>query len=276
MSSLKKFYRKMLPDMALFFAMCTATNILSKKTVRSTLGSEVRRIFTGSRELPHEKVPAIEDLADTIKRTTNEKSILPKLIGIDGPPGSGKSSLGRALAERYSLQWQTLYWKEISGRYPFNQGKIYENMRLVRTQDVEQFDIVIYIDCPIEEAKSRVITRNRTATLADVVDFARLKKIGDAAFEMLEGDEIHIAQSPIRMKLKPQNGYKDMANLTGRLRQKGIDATGYSKEELLFIYCYGKPRKGVSPYVKLGAYNKEIFSGIYQGLVVALVKRYLS
>ena len=275
MSALKTFYRKILPDMAIFFVMCTATNILRKQTVRSTAGSEIRKIFTGSREPPYEKVSAVECFADTIKRTVDEKGILPKLIGIDGPPGSGKSSLGRALAERFKLEWKTLYWKEIRGPYPFNEGEIYENMRLIRTQDVEHFDIVIYIDCTIEEAKRRVITRNRTATLADVVDFARLKKIGDAAFEMLDGDEINIAQSPIKMKLRPQKGYRDIENLKNRLRQEGFDVTGFSKEELLFIYCYGKPQSGVAPYVKFGAYNKEIFSGTYQALVIALVKRFL-
>ena len=276
MGGLKKFYKKVLPDMAVFFVMCTATNILGKQTVRATAGSEIRRIFTGTREPPHIKVAAVENVADTIVRIVHEEGIAPKIIGVDGPPGSGKSSLGRALAQRFKLEWQTLFWKELSKAYPFNDSKIYENMRLLRTQDVEHFDIVIYIDCPVEEARSRVITRNRTATLADVVDFSRLKKIGDAAFEMLNGDEIKIAQSHIRMKLRPQNGYRDVENLKGRLQQKGIDTAGYSKEELLFIYCYEKPRKGVSPYVKLGAYNKEIFSGAYQSLAVALVKRYLS
>ena len=102
MSALKKFYKKVLPDMALFFAMCTATNILSRKTVRSTLGSEVRKIFTGSRELPYERVPAVEHFADTIKKITNEKSILPKLIGIDGPPGSGSRRCLRSLTAKDS------------------------------------------------------------------------------------------------------------------------------------------------------------------------------
>lgn len=103
-----------------------------------------------------------------------------------------------------------------------------------------------------------------------------LKKIGDAAFEMLGGEEIEIEGSFIRMKQRPQEGYGDIERLKARLQEKGLDMKGFSKEELLFIYCYGKPEKGISPYIKFGAYNIEILSGIYNALVTALAKRYLT
>ena len=72
---------------------------------------------------------------------------------------------------------------------------------------MEHFDIIIYIDCTPDEAKDRVILRDRNGALADVMDFSRLKKIGDTAFEMLGGEEIRIVGSPIRVKPRPPEGY---------------------------------------------------------------------
>ena len=121
-----------------------------------------------------------------------------------------------------------------------------------------------------------MITRDRNAALADVVHFNRLKEIGDTAFEMLGGEEIRIAGSPIRVKLKPPEGYRDIETVKTRLQQRGVDVEGYSKEELLLIYCSGKPEGGLMPYVKLGAYNTEILSGVYEAMVKSLAKRFLT
>ena len=108
------------------------------------------------------------------------------------------------------------------------------------------------------------------------MDFTLLKKIGDTAFEMLDGEEINIEESPIRMKTRPARGYRDLEKLKNRVREKGFAVEGFSKEELLFICCYGRPQGGISPYVKIGAYNSEIFSGISSALTLALVKRYFT
>jgi len=276
MGAVKTFYDKILPDMALNFVILTAKNLLERQTVRSAVRGEVRKVLTGNREKPYEMVPTVEYCADRIMEALNDKSISPGSICIDGLPGSGKSTLGRALAERCNFKWRTLRWQELSGAYPFKQGRIYENIRLIRTQDMEDFDIVIYIDCPMEQAKDRVITRDRNGALADVVDFSRLKKIGDTAFEMLGGEEIKIGGSPIRIKQRPLEGYRDIERLKTRLREKRFDVEGFSKEELLFIYCYGRPQGGLPTYVKLGAYSNEILSGLYNALVRSLAKRFLT
>jgi hypothetical protein len=61
-----------------------------------------------------------------------------------------------------------------------------------------------------------------------------------------------------------------------RLWDRQIDTEGFSKEELLFIYCDGKPKSGILPYIKLGAYNRELFSGLYDALAMSLGKRLLT
>jgi hypothetical protein len=60
------------------------------------------------------------------------------------------------------------------------------------------------------------------------------------------------------------------------LQSKGLDVKGFSKEELLFTYCYGKPKSGIVPYIKFGAYNSEILSGAFAALRVATAKKLLS
>lgn len=278
MGAAKKFYKKILPDLALNFLLVTITNLVQKLTVLSAIRGQVRKILTGNREkLPYAVVPTAEHHADMVMETLNGNGTFPKSICIDGLPGSGKSTLGRALAERCNLRWRTLRWKELKEAYPFKEGRIYENIRLIRTQNVECFDVVIYIDCPDEVAKNRIISRDRNGTLADVVDFSRLKKIGDTAFAMLGGEEITIGVNPlIRIKRRPHEGYRDLERLKICAQERGFNGDGFTKEELLFIYCYGKPQCGLSPYLNLGVYNSEILSGLYDALVRSLGKRFLT
>lgn len=277
MGSLKTFHTKVLPEMVLVFLVHTLRNLLSRHNVRSALRAKARKIVTGSPEKPYRQVPEVEDWADAIMEIflQNPKNY-PNNICIDGLPGSGKSTLGRALSERCALPWQTIFWRQIKGPYPFRSGRIYENIRLIRTQDMDHFDWVIYVDCPIERAKVRVIRRDRDAALVDVVDFALLKQIGDAAFSMLDGEEIRIPGSSVRMKQRPSPGYRDLDELKMRLWSMNVNTERFNKEELLFMYCYGKPKSGIRPYLKLGAYNREIFSGLYDALTTALGKRLLT
>lgn len=262
--------------MALYFFMHTAKNLLERDTVKSAVRGQVRKLLTGSSEKPYQPIPEVERHADRIVNILHRKGVYPDTVCIDGPPGSGKSSLGRVLAEILGLKWRTIYWQELKGAFPFKAGRIYENIRLIRTQDMEHFDVVLYLDCAVNEAKSRVISRDRNAALADVVDFPRLKTVGDAAFEMLAGEAIRIERSPIMMKIRPAEGYGDLETLKSRLEEKGVDVAGRSKEELLFIHCFGQPEEGLMPYIRLGAYNTEIFSGIYEAMAKSLVRRFIT
>ena len=134
--------------------------------------------------------------------------------------------------------------------------------------------MVIYLDCAIDDAKNRVIARDRSGALADVVDFKTFKTVGDAAFEMLSGDEARVEESAARVKIRPPGGYGDLETLKTRLKEKGVAVTGYSKEELLFLYCFGKPDSGLMPYAKLWAYNPEILSGAYGALAKSVTRKF--
>jgi len=276
MGDIKKFARKTLPEMAAAFATDTAKSLLAKDTVRSAIRGRVRKLLTGSAEKPYQDVAEVERYTEQLVDLFSAEGISPKIIGIDGPPGSGKSTLGRSLAKRTGLKWRCLHSQEMGKPLTFTSGQIYENIRLFRTQDIESFDAIIYIDCHIANAQSRVITRDRNGALADYIDFEKIKKIGDAAFEMADGEEIRIPMSPIRIKLRPETGYKDTDNLRMKLRSGGTEVEAFSKEELLFIYCYGEPKCGILPYVRLGAYNNEILSGAYSALRVAMTRTLLS
>lgn len=276
MGSLKKIYKEVLPEMGFTLVFKTVSSLLARPSILSTLRAQVRWAFTGSREKPYREIPRVEYYSEKIMELLDSKGVAPRSICIDGLPGSGKSSLGRSLAKRTGLEWQTLYWKELREPYPFEKGKIYENIRLIRTQHIEHFDMIIYIDCPIASATCRVMERDRDGILVDAIDFPKLKSIGDTAFDMAAGEDIRIEQSPIRIKLRPKEGYRDVEKLKNKLKAEGISVAGLSKEELLFLYCYGKPQEGILPYVKLGAYNKDILSGLSAALNRGLAARRFS
>lgn len=265
MSSSKKFARIALVQ----FGAATARRLLSRATVRSTLRGQARKLLTGSREKPYQLVPLVERAAECIVELLDGRIPNPPCIGIDGIAGSGKSTLGRSLARKLGLEWRTLFGREMDQSVKLEKGTIYENIRLFRTQDIDHFDAIIYIDIPVEMAKQRVMDRDRNGALADLLDFEKLKRIGDAAFEAAGGQELRIPDSPARMKIRPAGGFGLGRHLATRLREQGLEPAELCTEELLFLHCYGQAHKGIRPYIKFGAYKRDILVGLLTGLLVA-------
>jgi len=73
------------------------------------------------------------------------------------------------------------------------------------------------------------------------------------------------------VKIRPEAGFGDDKSIRDKAEKRGIKTDSLSKEELLFAAVYGRPRKGLKAYVKLGAYNKEILEGLSAGVLRLLM-----
>ncbi|NQT01324.1 MAG: AAA family ATPase, partial [Planctomycetes bacterium] len=216
----------------------------------------------------HEIIDEVNKNADEIIALLNSKGVHIKRLAVDGVPGSGKSTLARALAVKLNFELQTLDYIDLNKPQDFNKEQtIYEHHRLLRTQDVENFDAIIYIDEPVELSKQKCLNRKRGGINIDVFDYEKLKKIGSEAFNIAAGRVYSISNSYIKLKIKPKAGFRAYKNISAKVNKKGFKTEGLSKEELLFVSVYGRSRKGLTAYVKVGAYNKEILEGLSAGVL---------
>ncbi len=252
------------------FGSETASRILARPTVQSTIRGQLRRLFTGSAERPWQEIPEVERTAQRIADSLQGRISRPACIGIDGVAGSGKSSLGCSLSGKLGMQCRTLYARDVQARLCLEKGVIYENQRLFRTQDIDCFDAIIYLDTPLEIARQRILERDRAGTVVDFFDLDKLKRLGDIVFEATDGETIEIPDSQAKMKLRPADGFRNRENLRERLEQAGLRAGDLCKEQMLFLLCEGKVRKGFQPYVKLGAYRSDFAAGIAAGILAAM------
>ena len=246
----------------------TAVDALAAKPgIQASLDSMKMRFTTGKRE-KHEIIDEVNKNADEIITLLNSKGVRIKRLAVDGVPGSGKSTLARALAKKLDFELQTLDYIDLNKPQDFSQEQtIYEHHRLLRTQDVENFDAIIYIDEPVELSKQKCLNRKRGGINIDVFDYDKLKKIGAEAFDIAAGRIYKISNSYIKLKIKPKAGFRAYKNIRIKANKKDFKTEGLSKEELLFISVYGRSRKGLMAYVKVGAYNKEIFEGLSAGML---------
>ena len=200
----------------------------------------------------------VEKQAERVAQLLRERGVIPNRFGIDGLPGSGKSTLARLLAERLGMEWKSLDYKNLGLPGILGQGRtIYEHHRLLRTQDVDAFDAIVYIDEPFERSRAKVLRRGRGLILAAVLDYDKLKKVGKLAFDVCEGEPVRIPKSDLVLKIKPPKGFRAVENITSRLGSApsqskgdaGFDTSGMSKEEMLFVLAHGKRQEGLTAYL---------------------------
>ena len=259
-----------LSEAVLTAAAETGRAMLDRPSVRATLEAFVMKLLGGAGE-PSSPVGEVRERAGRIAAILEERRVLPIRLAVDGLPGSGKSTLARALAEKLGMTWEPLDHENLFLPRSFEaERRVYEHHRLFRTQDVDAFEAIIYVDESVDVARARVLQRAtveaREAIITDVLDFDKLKRIGRLAFDVCEGDPVPVPGSPLRLKVRPPGGFRAMENIARRLRGLGHDAEGLGKEESLFLLLGGKPQSGLMAYFLPGAFRDELLQGLLAGM----------
>ena len=251
---------------AITAGMSLARSILGKRGARANLEFLIGSVLPG-KIAPHQLPDEVIRVAEAVAALLKSRGVHPERMASDGVPGSGKSSLAAALAGRLGMEVVCLDHQNLDEPMAFDRAStLYEHYRLLRTQDIESFDVIVYIDEPVELSKAKVLKRKRGAYLVDILDYGRLKRIGQKAFCVPDGQPIAVANSFVKVKIRPEKGFNDLANIGRELSARGLDATGLSKEGALFLCVEGKAASGFRAYLNPHAYDKELLSALTAGL----------
>ena len=251
-------------------------NVIQKKGVSTNLKFFLESLLHNNCENKLFPEQAIRQ-AKTIEEIVEAQHLIPGRIAVDGVPGSGKSTLAKALAGRLLMETICLDHQNMDERLPLEQvPAIYEHHRLLRTQDIDRFDVIIYLDQPLGITKQHILQRERGAYLVDIMNFGLLKRIGDQAFALADSPVLSLDNGLVQIKIRPDKGFKDMANLAGALQSKGVEDSGIAglnKEQQLFLLVEGQARKGFMAYVNPRAYETEFFSALNEGITSTFTRR---
>jgi hypothetical protein len=243
-----------------------ARGVLTKPGIGVYLEYQIEKMFHGWSEggnYPEE----VSLRADAIASLFRSRGLSPNRIAVDGIPGSGKSTLAAALASKLDMAVECLDHKNMDRAISFAKDRtIYEHHRLLRTQNLDDFDALIYIDEPMDISRQRVLQRKRGGYLVDIMNYDRLKAVGHMAFSMAAGECITVKDSFVRVKIRPEGGFRCLENIEAELLAKGLSSKGLNKEQALFSCVEGKARKGFSAYLNPHAYDKELLLTLTQGL----------
>jgi hypothetical protein len=234
--------------------------VLVQPSVEATIKGIVKKALTGHGE-EFQRPEKLENAASEILGFFKAHRLKPEKIAIDGLPGSGKSTLARILAEKTGFTWICFDHENIDGpRQYTDKESIYEHHRLLRTQPADSFDVLIYMDQSVDACKSRILKRGREALIIDVLDFEKLKEVGDKAFQACSGVTSARLSGGAIVKIRPSRGFRCYENLKKEAVKKGLTVKKMSKEELIHLILYGRPQKGLPAYLNVKALKEETIS----------------
>lgn len=184
-------------------------------------------------------------------------------MGIDAPPGSGKTTLAKAIQQKAGIKHYGLDWLpgnalhstvglgrniEKMPRAP-HAGEVLEHYMLGRTYDPELFDAMVHIRRDPEVLKQQLQQRGHGGYIGDTMDLHKSLGVADLGFDTLGGEVIDLGNG-VQMKLRPREGWGN--TLDDQLAQRGIDAHDLSRHEKLLSLHAGQRTTGAgwTPYVK--------------------------
>jgi hypothetical protein len=222
-------------------------------------GSTQERDIAGA--IPQEAL----DQADAVHQALLAHGVDPASVrmGIDAPPGSGKTTLAKAIQQKAGIKHYGLDWLpgnalhstiglgrniEKMPRAP-HAGEVLEHYMLGRTYDPELFDAMVHIRRDPEVLKQQLQQRGHGAYIGDTMDLPKSLGVADLGFDTLGGDVIDIGNG-IQMKLRPREGWGNA--LDQQLQQRGIDSHDLSRHEKLLSLYSGQRTTGAgwTPYAK--------------------------
>lgn len=258
-----------LSGLGITFGLALVKYFLRRPGVKANARFLVRNPFQAGEE-SFFAPQTVKKNVEAVIRLFQESGFKPDRLAVDGVPGSGKSTLTKALAEELGMEAVCLDHQNMDEPRNFDQkNTIYEHHRLFRTQDLDLFDALLYLDEPVAISQKKVLERQRGGYLVDFMDYDLLKKIGEKAFACATGEALAIPNSFIKIKIKPAGGFRDRENIDAALQRKDLEGTGFSKEEALFLCLGYKARKGFKAYLNLHAFDQEVLSALTESLLLS-------